>query len=347
MLKPVTHIPAPLESNGESTLILPTIPVPPNADLGLRYMIEINLEQLAERWRVSPGQKVQLHEYPSDWAGDTNDSKARRKEFANQVLTQDVTELAEVQDRLYASASWSILIIFQAMDAAGKDSTIKHVMSGVNPQGCQVFSFKQPSAEELSHHFLWRYSRATPERGRIGIFNRSYYEEVLVVRVHPELIESRRIPDVSIDRKFWADRYADINAFEHHLSRNGTRILKFFLNLSRDEQRKRFLKRLVDPRKHWKFSQADLKERELWDDYKHAFEEAIEATSTKHAPWYIIPADHKWVTRALVARIITHTLNSLDLRYPDVDEIHQATIARAITQLENEGKMGRNKKHRG
>ena len=193
--------------------------------------------------------------------------------------------------------SWSILIILQAMDAAGKDSTIKHVMSGLNPQGCQVTSFKHPSAEELNHNFLWRYARAVPDRGRIGIFNRSYYEEVLVVRVHPELVGAQRIPDAKITDDFWADRFADINALERHLTRNGTIILKFFLYISKDEQRKRFLKRLKDPAKQWKFSPADLKERAFWNDYMKAFEEAISATNTRWAPWYIIPADHKWVSR--------------------------------------------------
>ena len=245
--------------------------------------------------------------------------RPERKRFAEDVLSQDVSALADVQDRLYAADDWSILIILQAMDAAGKDSTIKHVMSGVNPQGCQVYSFKQPSAEELDHNFLWRYARALPERGRIGIFNRSYYEEVLVVRVHPELVEAQRIPDAKVDDDFWSDRFADINAFERHLTRNGTVILKFFLHLSKDEQRKRFLKRLKDPKKQWKFSPGDLAERAYWDDYMKAYEEAISATSTKWAPWYIIPADHKWVSRALVARIVTNAIESLDLHYPEGD----------------------------
>jgi PPK2 family polyphosphate:nucleotide phosphotransferase len=222
------------------------------------------------------------------------------------------------------------------MDAAGKDSTIKHVMSGVNPQGCQVYSFKHPSDEEIDHNFLWRYARLAPERGRIGIFNRSYYEEVLIVRVHPELVLARRIPEAKVDDDFWADRYADINAFERHLTRNGTVILKFFLHLSRDEQRKRFLKRLKDPRKQWKFAPADLAERAHWDDYMKAYEAALSATSTKWAPWYVIPADHKWVSRALVARIVTTTIQALDLRYPEVTDAQRAVIAEAKTQLEAE-----------
>jgi PPK2 family polyphosphate:nucleotide phosphotransferase len=282
---------------------------------------------------VPHGKSIQLEDYDPAWAGDAKVPKAERKQFAKDVLTQDVSALAEAQDRLYASDTWSILIILQAMDAAGKDSTIKHVMSGVNPQGCEVYSFKHPSAQELDHDFLWRYARAVPERGRIGIFNRSYYEDVLVVRVHPELVLAQRIPDVKVDDGFWANRYADINAFERHLTRNGTVILKFFLHLSKDEQRKRFLKRLNDPKKHWKFSAADLAERSFWDDYMKAYENAIGATSTKWAPWHIIPADHKWVSRALVARIVTTSIDSLDLRYPEVTDAQRAVIAQAKKQL--------------
>ena len=237
------------------------------------HRIMIENEEAIDRWRVPHGKSIQLKDYDPGWAGDPKLPKAERKRFAEEVLTQDVSALAEAQDRLYAADRWSILIILQAMDAAGKDSTIKHVMSGVNPQGCQVYSFKHPSAEELDHNFLWRYARRTPERGRIGIFNRSYYEEVLVVRVHPELVKAERIPDAKIDDDFWADRFADINAFERHLTRNGTVILKFFLHISKDEQRKRFLKRLKDPRKHWKFSAADLAERAFWDDYMKAYED--------------------------------------------------------------------------
>ena len=294
-------------------------------------------DDLIARCRVPEGKKVQLKDYDTDWAGDPNVPKSERKRYAEQSLTQDVSELAEAQERLYAADSWSILMIFQAMDAAGKDGTIKHVMSGVNPQGCQVFSFKKPSAEELDHNFLWRYTRPLPERGRIGIFNRSYYEEVLVVRVHPELIKAARIPNVKIDDDFWADRYEDINALERHLTRNGTVVLKFFLNISKDEQRKRFLKRLEDPRKHWKFSAADLVERGFWDDYMKAYEEALSATSTKWAPWYIIPANHKWVTRGLVARIVASTSDKLDLRYPKVSPDQETAIEQARKQLEAEG----------
>ena len=256
----------------------------------------IENEKVIEQFRVPHGKSIQLKDYDPGWAGDTKRPTAERKRFAETLLSQDVSAMAKAQDRLYAADTWSILFVFQAMDAAGKDSTIKHVMSGVNPQGCQVYSFKHPSAQELDHDFLWRYARAVPERGRIGIFNRSYYEEVLVVRVHPDLVQAERIPDAKLDEDFWADRYADINAFERHLTRNGTIILKFFLHVSKDEQRKRFLKRLKDPRKHWKFSAGDLGERARWDDYMNAYEAAISTTSTKWAPWYIIPADHKWVT---------------------------------------------------
>ena len=288
------------------------------------------------QWRAPHDKSIQLKDYDPGWDGDSKLPQADRKRFAEEVLSQDVSGLADVQDRLYATNRWSILMILQAMDAAGKDGTIKHVMSGVNPQGCQVFSFKHPSAEELDHNFLWRYARAVPERGRIGIFNRSYYEDVLVVRVHPELVKAQHIPGAKVDKDFWSDRFADINAFERHLTRNGTVILKFFLHLSKDEQRKRFLKRLKDPKKQWKFSAADLAERAYWDDYMKAYEAAISATSTKWAPWYIIPADHKWVSRALVARIVTNTVESLDLHYPEVTEEQRAIVAEAKKHLEAE-----------
>jgi PPK2 family polyphosphate:nucleotide phosphotransferase len=294
------------------------------------------VDEFIDQVRVPHGRSIQLKDYDPAWAGDPSRPKAERKRLSAEVLTQDVSALAEAQDRLYASNRRSILIILQAMDAAGKDSTIKHVMSGVNPQGCEVYSFKQPSAEELDHNFLWRYARRTPERGRIGIFNRSYYEEVLVVRVHPELVTAEHVPNGRVDDDFWADRFADITAFERHLSRNGTVILKFFLHISRDEQRKRFLKRLKDPKKHWKFSPADLAERAFWDDYMKAYEDAINATTTKWAPWHIIPSDHKWVGRALVAHIVTRSLESLDLRYPEVTEEQRAIIEEARKRLEKE-----------
>jgi len=293
-------------------------------------------DDIIDLWRVPHGKSIKLKDYDPAWAGDPKLPKAERKEFTEKALSQDVSALAEAQERLFVADRWSILIILQAMDAAGKDGTIKHVMSGVNPQGCQVYSFKHPSAEELDHNFFWRYAKALPERGRIGIFNRSYYEEVLVVRVHPELVVAQRVPDVKIDDDFWADRFADINAFERHLTRNGTVILKFFLHISKDEQRKRLLKRLKDPKKYWKFSAADINERAFWDDYMKAFEQALSATSTKWAPWHIIPADHKWVSRAMVARIVTTAIESLDLQYPEVPDVQRAAIAEAKKQLEAE-----------
>jgi PPK2 family polyphosphate:nucleotide phosphotransferase len=256
--------------------------------------------------------------------------------LAEALLTRDVTALAAAQERLYAADRWAILIILQGMDAAGKHSTITHVMSRANPQGSEVTSFKHSSAEEFDHNFLWRYARRARERGRIGIPNRSYYEEVRVVRVHPELARAERVPDGRVDDAFWANRFADINAFERHLSRNGTVILKFFLHLSRDEQRKRFLKRLEDPRKQWKFSPADLAERRSWDDDMTAYEAAIGATSTKWAPWSIIPADHKWVSRALVARIVARAVEDLDLRYLEVTDEHRVITEGARKPLEAE-----------
>jgi PPK2 family polyphosphate:nucleotide phosphotransferase len=293
-------------------------------------------DDVIDQWRVPKGKLIKLKDYDPAWSGDPDLPKAERKKFAEGVLSQDVSALAVAQDHLYAANSWSILIILQAMDAAGKDGTIKHVMSGVNPQGCQVFSFKHPSAQELDHDFFWRYAKELPGRGRIGIFNRSYYEEVLVVRVHPELVTAQRIPNARVDDHFWADRFADINAFERHLTRNGTVIIKFFLHISKNEQRKRLIKRLKDPTKHWKFSPDDIAERAFWDDYMKAYEDAISATSNKCAPWYIIPADHKWVTRALVARIVATTLTSLDLQYPPVSDERRALIAEAKKQLEAE-----------
>jgi PPK2 family polyphosphate:nucleotide phosphotransferase len=295
------------------------------------------IDDLWKQIRVPAGKKCRLKDYDPQWAGDKDLPKARRKEFAEKLLSENVSQLAEAQNLLYAANSWSILLIFQAMDAAGKDSTIKHVMSGVNPQGCQVYSFKHPSAEELDHNFLWRCMKALPERGRIGIFNRSYYEGVLIVKVHPELVAAQRVPDARPNRdKFWQARYDDINAFERHLTRNGTRILKFFLNISKEEQRKRFLDRLDQPDKRWKFSAADVDERRFWDDYMSAYEDALTQTSTKWAPWYVIPADHKWVTRALVARILTQEIQRLGLRFPAVTADQEAEFAEARRRLEAE-----------
>src|SRR5246500_4400947 len=241
------------------------------------------------------------------------------KSFATERLQQFVDELCDAQELLWASDTNSLLLIFQALDAAGKDGTIKHIMSGVNPQGCQVFSFKQPSSEELSHDFMWRYVKCLPERGRIGIFNRSYYEEVLVVRVHPEILRRQRLPPRSVSKRIWDERLADIAHFEDYLMRQGTILLKFFLHVSREEQKRRFMERLDKPRKHWKFSSADIRERGFWGDYMHAFEEAIRATAAPHAPWFIVPADNKWFTRLVVAAAIVEAVENLDLSYPKID----------------------------
>lgn len=296
------------------------------------------IDDIHELVRVKPGKKFRLKDHDPAWAGDPNKSKKERKSFAEKNLTEDVSALAKAQDLLYAANTYSVLLIFQAMDAAGKDSTIKHVMSGVNPQGCQVFSFKHPSAEELQHNFLWRYAKCLPERGRIGIFNRSYFEEVLVVKVHPEILANQRIPGAKPNDDFWQARYDDINAFERHLAQNGTVILKFFLHLSKEEQRLRFLQRLEDPNKHWKFSDSDMKERGFWDTYMDAFEECLSETSTQWAPWHIIPADHKWVTRAFVAKIIASTIEGLDMKYPSVPPEKKQQIAAAKKTLEAAGK---------
>ena len=268
-------------------------------------------------FQVTPDRRVRLDKVDAGWAGGEQFDQLTRPELkarAKQFLSDNTEALADAQERLYAADSFSVLIVLQAMDAAGKDGTIKHVMAGVNPQGCQVFAFKKPSSEELDHNFLWRYMKALPERGRIGIFNRSYYEDVLVVRVHEELIAKQRLPDGKRGKQFWSDRYEDINSFERHLVRNGTLILKFFLHVSAKEQKKRFKERLVDPEKHWKFSYADLKEREHWDEYQAAFEQMLQHTSTDWAPWWVIPADHKFVTRALVAGIVTESINGLGVK---------------------------------
>jgi PPK2 family polyphosphate:nucleotide phosphotransferase len=290
--------------------------------------------KLIERFRVEPGSKVNLKHFVTDW---TETEEARElgkdviKERAANILAENRKQLSEAQELLYASDTRSVLLIFQAMDAAGKDGTIRHVMSGVNPQGCQVYSFKKPSAEELDHNFLWRYMKSLPERGRIGIFNRSYYEDVLVVKVHPEWLGPGQPTDP--DGKFWHKRYEDINNFEKHLWRNGTLVLKFFLHVSKDEQKRRFLERLDNPDKHWKFSEADLAEREHWKAYQRAFEEAIAATSTRRAPWYVIPADRKYVARALVADIVVEAIRELGLEFPKVSGDHLARLAAARARL--------------
>jgi len=281
---------------------------------------------------VPPGKKIGLKDFdPADTG------KFHSKDDALEKLETDIVRLAEYQDILYAQDTHALLIIFQALDAAGKDSTIKHVMSGVNPQGTQVFSFKQPSAEELDHDYLWRYHKAVPERGRIGIFNRSYYEEVLVLRVHPEFLRAEKLPLDTMKKDIWKQRFDQINDFERYLTRNGVAILKFFLNVSREEQRKRFLARLNTPEKNWKFSLADVKERACWNDYQKAFEAVFNHTSTKWAPWYVIPADHKWFTHVAVADIIVSKLKSLNLKYPTVSKEHLQELQAARELLESEG----------
>ena len=271
-------------------------------------------KELQRLFQVAPHARVRLGDYDPRWAGPKELRRLKRgerKARAAEILKRNVAELSEAQENLYAADCHSVLIVLQASDAAGKDGIIKHVMSGVNPQGCQVFAFKAPSSEELDHNFLWRYMRALPERGRIGIFNRSYYEDVLVVRVHPELLKAQRLPGARNGKKFWEGRYDDINRFERHLARNGTLILKFFLNISKDEQRERFVERLQDPDKQWKFSFGDLEERRHWKAYQKAFEQMLRHTSTRWAPWWVVPADNKWVTRALVASIITRAIKNL------------------------------------
>jgi len=296
-------------------------------------------QKLLKTFRVKPGTRVDLKKFSTDWA-DTKVAKKlgkdKIKKQALKILEQNRKELDAVQELLYASDSHSVLLVFQAMDAAGKDGTIRHVMSGVNPQGCQVFSFKKPSVEELDHNFLWRYMKSLPERGRIGIFNRSYYEDVLVVKVHPEWLD-QKLPDQP-DKQFWAARYEDINNFEKHLVRNGTLVLKFFLHLSKKEQKNRFLERLTNPDKHWKFSGADMAERAHWKEYQKAFEDAFTATSTKLSPWHIIPADRKYVARALVADIVVYAINRLNLKYPTVPPERMQALLAARKELEGEGK---------
>ena len=275
-----------------------------------------------ENFLVKEGQKVKLHKWPTKVKPFYGSQKECTK-----LLNKHVAELSRLQDVLYAHDRYSLLVIFQAMDAAGKDSTIKHIMSGVNPQGCQVFSFKHPSPEELDHDFLWRTTRLLPERGRIGIFNRSYYEEVLVVRVHPEILAGQKLPGkIAPERKFWEHRYGSINNFEQHMHRNGTRILKFFLHISKDEQRRRFLKRIDESDKNWKFSVDDMKERNFWDDYMNAYEDCLSETSTDEGPWYVVPADDKDNSRLIVSKVIVEALEGLKLSYPKIDEAQRREI---------------------
>ena len=287
------------------------------------------VERIIDRLRVRPGRRFRLKDHdPADTAGLSLEGKE-----AKALLRNGVELLADLQSKLYAQDRWGVLLVFQAMDAAGKDGTIKHVMSGVNPQGVQVYSFKSPSPEELDHDYLWRTMKCVPERGRIGIFNRSYYEEVLVVRVHPELLTAQKLPPRLATKRIWKDRFEDINAFEKYLSRNGFLVLKFFLNVSKKEQKRRFLERLDMPEKNWKFSMADAKERGFWNDYMAAYEEMIDATSTEWAPWHVIPADHKWFTRLAVSATVIRALQELDLAYPKLDEAKLRELARVRKAL--------------
>jgi PPK2 family polyphosphate:nucleotide phosphotransferase len=296
-------------------------------------------QRLEAALAVAPGEPANLAGRDTGWTGgddfaDLADDELKAR--AREVLARDTERLSDAQELLWATDQYALLVVLQAMDAAGKDSAIEHVMSGVNPQGVQVVGFKQPSSEELDHTFLWRTAKAVPERGRIGIFNRSHYEEVVALRVHPEWLEAQRLPPGEHDEAFWQARYEDINAFERHLERNGTKIVKFFLHVSKEVQKQRFFARLDKPGKEWKFNAADVTERERWDDYMAAFEAAISATSTAWAPWYVIPADHKSVTQALVAAVIVETLEALDLHWPEVSPEEHAANLEARKRLEAE-----------
>ncbi len=294
-----------------------------------------SLEKLADRFRITKRKKFRLKNIdPADIGKIKSEAKA------TDLLRQSVELLSDLQEKLYAQDKWALLLIFQAMDAAGKDGTIKHVMSGVNPQGCEVTSFKAPSANELDHDYLWRTMKALPERGRIGIFNRSYYEEVLVVRVHPNFLAGQKLPPQLVTRRIWKERYEDIRAFERYLSRNGIVIRKFFLHVSRKEQRQRFLARLNEPKKNWKFSAGDVAEREHWKQYMAAYEKTIRHTATKHSPWYVVPADNKWFTRLVVASAIIETLESLDLHFPKIGKAKLKELAAAKRALLTERRGG-------
>ena len=286
---------------------------------------------MSNNFVVPVGKKVKLKDYPTDFTDGFG-----KKSDAEGKLQQDIQNLTELQDRLYAQNTYALLIILQGLDASGKDSTIKHVMSGVNPSGCEVRSFKVPSEEELDHEYFWRYARAFPERGRIGIFNRSYYEEVLVVRVHPELLEKERIPSTTKTKRIWSERFREMNQLERYLVDNGVEVLKFFLHISKEEQKRRFMARLDAPEKNWKFSANDVKERAFWDDYMAAFEDLLSNTSTEYAPWHIIPADHKWFSRLAVADTIVRKLTSLNLHYPELNAEQKKALEEARKILDQE-----------
>jgi len=284
--------------------------------------------KLSNPYRIDHGRKFRLKDFDPADTGHFHS-----KEHAQELLDKGIAEMRELHGKLYAQSEWAVLIILQGIDAAGKDGLIKHVMSGLNPQGCEVHSFKQPSLEELNHDFMWRANRRLPERGHIGIFNRSYYEEVLVVRVHPELLKNERIPEELIEKDVWQERFEDISNSERHLTRNGIVVRKFFLNLSKKEQKKRFLERLDNPEKNWKFSAADSRERECWDDYMNAYEEMIAETSKEHVPWYVVPADNKWYTRLVVAAAIVDTLEELNLSYPKLSPQERKQLLEARKEL--------------
>jgi len=291
------------------------------------------IKKFTKPFRVTDGKGFKLKQMDP---ADTLDLKSEDKPKAQEALKNGVELLAELQDKLYAQDRWSVLLIFQAMDAAGKDGAIKHVMSGINPQGCQVFSFKAPTSEELDHDFMWRCSKNLPERGRIGIFNRSYYEETLVVRVHEEILHNQKLPEKLVTKHIWEERFQDIRNFEKYLTRNGTIIRKFFLHVSKEEQKKRFLERIDNPEKNWKFSSADAKERGHWDEYMKAYEDMIRNTSTKDSPWYVVPADNKWFTRLVVAAAVIDTLASLELKYPEIGEVQLKELTEAKNLLDKE-----------
>lgn len=293
----------------------------------------MKIDKLLTRYRIEHGEHFRLKDHDP---ADTHGLKSELKPQAKDLLAEGVNKLSELQDILAAQDRWGLLLIFQAMDAAGKDGTIKHVMSGVNPQGVRVWSFKAPSAEELQHGYLWRTMKCMPGRGQIGIFNRSYYEETLVVRVHPQVLENEKLPKPLVTKHIWQERFEDINNFERYVTRNGIAILKFFLHLSKKEQKRRFMERLDNPEKNWKFSSADVKEREFWDAYQAAYEDVIRHTASKYAPWYVVPADNKWFTRLVVSHAVVDALKAMSLKYPKVSGAEKTALAEARKQLENE-----------
>ncbi|MGB6884452.1 MAG: polyphosphate kinase 2 family protein [Candidatus Acidiferrum sp.] len=298
----------------------------------MKYRKQIKLcARLAAPYCITKGKEFRLKDYETDETGDV-----KTPEQGQKIIDDRAGLLSDLQEKLYAENRWAVLLIFQGMDAAGKDGVVKHVMSGVNPEGCDVFSFKTPSAEELNHEYLWRAHSRVAERGKIGIFNRSYYEEVLVVRVHHALLRAEKLPEAVLTKHIWEHRYEDINAFEHYLTRNGVVVRKFFLHISKKEQKKRFLARLEDSKKNWKFSMADVKERGYWKDYQKAYEEMIQNTATKHAPWYVVPADNKWYTQLIVASAIITALEELDLAFPDVDEEKKKELKKVRESLLHE-----------